>query len=73
MLDKGITPFEKDMDDGVDFDFPHLMGQVAAVIDDIKPAGDIVKEMVEGAVDMLKVGQGYIASDSNMANRRAKL
>lgn len=73
LLDKGITPFEKDMDDGVDFDFPHLMGQVAAVIDDIKPAGDIVNEMVEGAVQMLQVGQAYMVGNGNAVGRNAKL
>jgi NAD(P)H-dependent flavin oxidoreductase YrpB (nitropropane dioxygenase family) len=57
---KGIVPIQKDFDDGVDVDIPFLMGQVAGVIQDIKPAGEIVREMVTEAVDMLKIGQGYL-------------
>lgn len=41
------------------------MGQVAGVIQDIKPAKQIVDEMVREAVDMLKVGQSYLAMPSS--------
>ncbi|TKA78535.1 hypothetical protein B0A49_01640 [Cryomyces minteri] len=60
LTDQGIAPLAKDMDDGVDVDIPFLMGQVAGVIDKIKPAKEIMDEMVTEAVEMLKLGQTYI-------------
>jgi NAD(P)H-dependent flavin oxidoreductase YrpB (nitropropane dioxygenase family) len=60
LTEKGVVPIQKDFDDGVEVDIPFLMGQVAGVIQDIKPAGEIVREMVGEAVDMLKLGQGYL-------------
>lgn len=56
----GVIPLEKDMEDGEDVDFPFLMGQVAAVIQDIKPAKVIVEEMVAEAVRVLEKGQQCI-------------
>jgi NAD(P)H-dependent flavin oxidoreductase YrpB (nitropropane dioxygenase family) len=60
LVDKGIVPIEKDFEEGKDVDIPFIMGQVAGVIQDIKPAAEIVGEMVDEAVEMLKVGQGYL-------------
>jgi NAD(P)H-dependent flavin oxidoreductase YrpB (nitropropane dioxygenase family) len=60
LTEKGIVPIQKDFDDGVEVDIPFLMGQVAGVITDIKPAGEIVREMVGEAVEILKVGQSYL-------------
>jgi len=60
LTDQGIVPLAKDMDDGVDVDIPFLMGQVAAVIGDVKPAKQIMEEMVREAVGMLRLGQTYI-------------
>jgi len=57
---RGIVPLAKDMDDGVDVDIPFLMGQVAAVIQDVKPARQILEDMVREAVAMLRLGQTYI-------------
>lgn len=57
---KGIVPLAKDMDEGVDVDIPFLMGQVAAVIQDVKPARQILEDMVREAVAMLRLGQTYI-------------
>lgn len=37
-----------------------LMGQVAAIIKDIKPARQIVEDMVREAVAQLKLGQSYL-------------
>ncbi|KAF2749370.1 NPD-domain-containing protein [Sporormia fimetaria CBS 119925] len=65
LTDAGIVPLAKDMDDGKDVDIPFLMGQVAGVVQDIKPAKEIVDEMVAEAVDMLKLGQTYIAGPSS--------
>ncbi len=41
------------------------MGQVAGVITDIKPAKAIVDEMVQEAVEMLRLGQTYIDGPSS--------
>jgi len=60
LTEKGVVPIEKDFEAGVEVDIPFLMGQVAAVIGEVKPAGEIVKEMVEEAVEMLEIGQGYL-------------
>ncbi|KAL8987102.1 MAG: hypothetical protein Q9177_003659 [Variospora cf. flavescens] len=60
LTDKGVIPMEKDMEDGEDVDVPFLMGQVAAVVNQISPAGQIVQEMVTEAVRVLEQGQIYI-------------
>jgi NAD(P)H-dependent flavin oxidoreductase YrpB (nitropropane dioxygenase family) len=65
LTDAGVVPLAKDMDDGKDVDIPFLMGQVAGVIGDIKPAGQIIDEMVREAVDMLKLGQTFIAGPTS--------
>ncbi|KAI1768063.1 2-nitropropane dioxygenase [Hypoxylon sp. FL1150] len=62
LCERGIVPMEHDLDEGVeDVDFPHLMGQVAGSIRKIQPAAEIVKEMVDGAVDMLRLGNTYLS------------
>jgi len=66
LTDAGIVPLAKDMEDGKDVDIPFLMGQVAGVIKDIKPAREIVNDMVKEAVDMLRLGQSYIGKDSKL-------
>ncbi|KAB2578633.1 2-nitropropane dioxygenase NPD [Lasiodiplodia theobromae] len=60
LTEQGVVPFEKDMDEGKDVDMPFLMGQVAGIINDVKPARVIVEEMVGEAVEMLRLGQSYI-------------
>jgi NAD(P)H-dependent flavin oxidoreductase YrpB (nitropropane dioxygenase family) len=65
LTDAGVVPLAKDMDDGKDVDIPFLMGQVAGVIGDIKPARQIIDEMVREAVDMLKLGQTFIAGPTS--------
>ena len=65
LTESGIVPLAKDMEDGKDIDIPFLMGQVSGVIQDIKPAKEIVDEMVAEAVDMLKVGQTFIQGPSS--------
>lgn len=66
LTDDGIVPLAKDMDDGKDVDIPFLMGQVAAVIKDVKPAKEIVEEMVKEAVERLQVGNGYLTTSSKL-------
>jgi NAD(P)H-dependent flavin oxidoreductase YrpB (nitropropane dioxygenase family) len=63
---QGIVPLEHDFNEGKDFDIPFLMGQVAGTIKDIKPAGQIVEEMVQEAIDMLTLGQSYIKPISSL-------
>lgn len=60
LTEAGIVPLAKDMEEEREFDIPFLMGQVAGEIRDIKSAREIVEDMVEEAVDMLKLGQTYI-------------
>ena len=62
----GIVPMQKDMDDDKDVDLPYLMGQVAGVIEDIKPAKQIVEEMVGEALEMLQRGQSYMGRGSRL-------
>jgi NAD(P)H-dependent flavin oxidoreductase YrpB (nitropropane dioxygenase family) len=65
LCSKGVVPIEQDMEDGNDFDVPHLMGQVAGAIKKIQPAGEIVDEMVAEAVDMLKLGGAYLSGNKS--------
>jgi NAD(P)H-dependent flavin oxidoreductase YrpB (nitropropane dioxygenase family) len=60
LTEKGVVPMEKDYEDGVEVDFPFVMGQVAGVIQEIQPAGRIVEEIVDEATDMLKKVQRYL-------------
>lgn len=67
LTDQGIVPLSHDMDEGrEDVDIPFLMGQVAGVIKDIKPAGDIVRDMVKEAYEMLQLGQSYMGTVSKL-------
>lgn len=66
LCDKGIVPFEHDLDEGKDFDFPHIMGQVAGSIHAIEPAAKIVDDMVKEAVQVLKVGNSYLSTTSRL-------
>ena len=66
LTDNGMVPLAKDMDQGNDFDIPFLMGQVSGIINDIKPAKQIVEDMVHEAVEMLRLGQTYLGRDSRL-------
>lgn len=66
LCDEGIVPLEKDLDDGNDFDFPHIMGQVAGSIKKVQPAAEIVDEMVQEATQMLQIGNSYLSSPSKL-------
>ncbi|EEH37786.1 2-nitropropane dioxygenase [Paracoccidioides lutzii Pb01] len=66
LTEAGIVPLAKDMEDGKEVDIPFLMGHVAAVVKDIKPARQIVEEIVKEAVQMLKVGHGYLGRESKL-------
>jgi NAD(P)H-dependent flavin oxidoreductase YrpB (nitropropane dioxygenase family) len=61
LTDKGVVPMMADIENDVeDVDMPFLMGQVAAVIGEIKPAREIVGGMVREAVSQIKLGQSYL-------------
>ncbi|GAD96443.1 hypothetical protein PVAR5_5097 [Paecilomyces variotii No. 5] len=57
---QGIVPMMHDIEEEKDVDFPYLMGDVAAVVNEIKPAATIVQDMVKEAVAALKYGVSYI-------------
>ncbi|KAJ5895226.1 hypothetical protein N7495_006917 [Penicillium taxi] len=59
---KGVVPMVHDLENEKDVDMPFIMGDVSASIKDIKPAGIIVQEMVQQAIQVLKVGNAYITS-----------
>lgn len=60
LTERGVVPMEDDMENDRDVDFPYLMGVVAASIRDIKPARDIVEDMVIEATSCLKAGYACI-------------
>jgi NAD(P)H-dependent flavin oxidoreductase YrpB (nitropropane dioxygenase family) len=64
---KGIVPMMHDLENEKDIDMPFLMGDVSAGVKEIKPAGVIVKEMVQQAVDVLKTGNSYITGNGQMS------
>lgn len=66
LTDRGIVPLQQDMDQNVDVDPPFLMGQVAAIIKDVKPAKAIVEDMVREAVGQLKLGGSYLEVRSKL-------
>lgn len=51
-------------DDTLDNARPFLMGKAAAVVDERKPAKQIIDEMVSEAVEWLQTGNSYIISKS---------
>ncbi|KAH7336509.1 2-nitropropane dioxygenase [Rhexocercosporidium sp. MPI-PUGE-AT-0058] len=66
LTEKGVVPLEYDMENGNDFDIPHLMGVVAGVITSIQPAKEIVDEMVSEAVEQLKGAQNFLSGKSKL-------
>lgn len=67
LCDKGIVPIEHDFENGDDsIDLPHLMGQVAGLVDKVQPAKEIVDDMVKEAVEMLKLGNTYLGGKSRL-------
>ena len=54
LCEKGVVPFERDMEEGKEVDMPYLMGQVSAVVGEVKPAREIVEGMVSEAVECLR-------------------
>jgi NAD(P)H-dependent flavin oxidoreductase YrpB (nitropropane dioxygenase family) len=71
LTEKGVVPIEWDMDEGNEVDIPHLMGVVAGVIEDVKPAGVIVDEMVQEAVERLRCAREFLGEGQK--GRESKL
>ena len=49
-----------------DVERPYLMGEVAAAIKDVKPAKEIIDEMVKEAVQQLRIGNSFIEGNSRL-------
>ena len=62
LLEKGVVPMQMDMegDSDVEVDFPYLMGSVAAMVSEIKPASEIIEEIITDAANALQVSQGFL-------------
>ncbi|KAI2608588.1 2-nitropropane dioxygenase-like protein [Hypoxylon fragiforme] len=61
LCDSGVVPISQDLETGdAEVDFPHLMGQVAGVVAEVLPAAQIVRDMVDGAVERLRAAQGFV-------------
>lgn len=60
---KGIVPMMNDLENDKDIDMPFLMGDVSAIVKEIKPAGEIVREMVQQAVEVVKKNNSYLVGN----------
>ena len=82
---KGILPVawqtEQEEKDGVELSFdeqmdrinPMLMGQAAGAIDSVKPAAEIMSEMMEGAIVAMRQHMGNIVTVDSTATASASL
>ncbi|RMZ91586.1 hypothetical protein DV736_g1172, partial [Chaetothyriales sp. CBS 134916] len=67
LTDKGIVPIMDDIENEVeDVEMPYLMGQVCGVINDIKPAREIVEDMIRQAVEAINRGRSYVEVRSRL-------
>ncbi|KAF2716497.1 2-nitropropane dioxygenase [Polychaeton citri CBS 116435] len=74
LTESGIVPLQKDLDDGVeDVDIPFLMGQVASVIKEVRPAKDILVGMVKECVEVMEGQRTYLTAQNESAGSRSKL
>ncbi|KAL4929948.1 NAD(P)H-dependent flavin oxidoreductase [Aspergillus undulatus] len=62
---QGIVPLEHDFHNDREFDLPFLMGDVSGIIKEIKPAGQVLKEMVAQAADVLRKSAAYASGPSS--------
>lgn len=78
LLERGKVPLQRDLEEEsgeqqVEVEFPFLMGQVAAMVTDVKPARQIVEEMVREAADMIGVARGYVHVVGSDRHHNSKL
>ncbi|MDI1491046.1 MAG: hypothetical protein OHK93_002251 [Ramalina farinacea] len=72
LTSQGVVPMERDLETGErEVDMPFLMGQVAAMVGEVKPAGVIVEDMVQEAVEWMGRGAGFVVTDGG--GRESKL
>ena len=80
LLKEGTLPYMADMakmeETGEDFSpedamklMPMLMGQVAGVIDEVKPAKDIMDDMIQGAIASLQGNAAKVGPVSAIKSR----
>ncbi|KAI6914389.1 2-nitropropane dioxygenase [Hortaea werneckii] len=69
LCESGVVPLQKDMDDDKEVDIPFLMGQVAGVIGEVKPAREIMLDMVQECVEVLQAQQGYLGVGGSRASK----
>lgn len=65
LTSKGIVPFEHEIEQTKGKymkERPWLIGSVSALIKDVKPAQEIVDEMVKDAVERLNAGAALVTS-----------
>jgi NAD(P)H-dependent flavin oxidoreductase YrpB (nitropropane dioxygenase family) len=70
LTSKGVIPHEKELEAHPEKSIKGrawLMGSVAALIDDVLPAKEIVERMVAEAVEILKHGNSLLKADSSRA------
>jgi NAD(P)H-dependent flavin oxidoreductase YrpB (nitropropane dioxygenase family) len=49
-----------------DVERPYLMGEVAAAIRDVKPAKEIIDEMIKEAIQQLRIGSSFIEGSARL-------
>ena len=49
-----------------DVERPYLMGEVAAAIKDVKPAKEIIDEMIKDAVQQLRLGSTFLEGSARL-------
>lgn len=49
-----------------DVERPYLMGEVAAAIKDVKPAKEIIDEMIKEAIQQLRMGSTFIEGSARL-------
>ncbi|KAI7543238.1 2-nitropropane dioxygenase [Hortaea werneckii] len=69
LCESGVVPLQKDMDEEKEVDIPFLMGQVAGVIGEVKPAREIMLDMVRECVEVLQVQQGYLGVGGSRSSK----
>lgn len=71
LTSSGKIPFQWDLennenDKDLPSGLPHLMGKCAAVIDDIKPAAEIMDDFMKEAIEVLQQGAGLVVQNARL-------
>ncbi|KAL3474649.1 2-nitropropane dioxygenase [Aspergillus californicus] len=65
LTSQGTVPLEHDLKNDNEFDIPFLMGDVSGIITQIKPAGEVLREMVAQAVDVIRKGAAFTSGPAS--------